>query len=100
MLDDVGSYVNGTWSDLADGPDAPLYFAFAALRDGRVILSGGEYNQGQKVFLLASEIYDPVLNTWEVMGTPKCWKAIGMPRHASFPMVRFCLVPLSITVVR
>jgi hypothetical protein len=47
-----GSYLNGTWSKLAPLPDgyAPLYFACAVLADGRVIIEGGEYNNGQEVF--------------------------------------------------
>ena len=51
--DSTGSYVNGTWSSLAPLPNnpiiptsvggptnAPLYFASAILRDGRVFVAG------------------------------------------------------------
>ena len=55
-----GNYVNGTWSALADGPNAPLYFASAVLRDGRVFVAGGEYNNGVTAELLAAEIYNPL----------------------------------------
>lgn len=72
-----GSYVNGSWSALANGPNAPLYFASAVLRDGRVFVAGGEYNNGAQVELLAAEIYNPVTNTWTPIGTPPGWTAIG-----------------------
>ena len=41
-----GSYLNGTWSQLASMSSTygPLYFASAVLPDGRVIVEGGEYN--------------------------------------------------------
>jgi len=44
--DEFGSYVNGTWTQLASLPDdySPLYHASAVLPDGRVIIEGGEYN--------------------------------------------------------
>ena len=34
--DSTGDYRNGTWRQLADGPNAPLYFACSVLADGRV----------------------------------------------------------------
>ncbi|MFZ0800701.1 MAG: hypothetical protein WBQ09_06720, partial [Terriglobales bacterium] len=42
----AGSYVNGTWTQLASMQSgyAPLYFASAVLPDGRVLVEGGEYN--------------------------------------------------------
>ena len=44
--DSSGSYINGTWKQLASMPSdyAPLYFASAVLPDGRVLVEGGEYN--------------------------------------------------------
>ena len=44
--DNTGSYVNGTWTQIASLPDgyAPLYHSSAVLPDGRVIIMGGEYN--------------------------------------------------------
>jgi hypothetical protein len=46
--DNTGSYVNGTWTQIASlpsgyGPDA---FASAVLGDGRLVIVGGEYNNG------------------------------------------------------
>ncbi|MBV9776226.1 MAG: hypothetical protein JO143_04170 [Acetobacteraceae bacterium] len=76
--DGTGSYVNGTWSQLADSSNGPLYFASAVLRDGRVFVAGGEYNNGNVVVdLLAAEIYDPVANKWVSISTPPGWTHIG-----------------------
>ena len=38
-----GSYLNGTWSQLASIPYIPVAAAQAVLADGRVIIEGGEY---------------------------------------------------------
>src|SRR5215472_17277378 len=65
--DAFGSYINGTWSQLAPMRNAPLYFASAVLADGRVFVAGGEYNFGQTVDLLAADIYDPVANKWTTL---------------------------------
>jgi Galactose oxidase, central domain len=72
-----GNYINGTWSALANGPNAPLYFASAVLRDGRVFVAGGEYNNLVTAELLAAEIFNPVTNTWTVLATPPGWVGIG-----------------------
>jgi len=86
-----GSYVNGTWSALADGPNAPLYFASAVLRDGRVFVAGGEYNNGVTAELLAAEIYNPVTNTWTALPTPPGWTAIGDASSCALPDGRVML---------
>jgi len=76
-----GSYVNGTWSQIASLPSnyAPLYFASAVLADGRVIIEGGEYNFGQEVWTNLGAIYDPVANVWTSVHHPKGseWVRIG-----------------------
>ncbi len=86
-----GSYVNGTWSDLAPLPDntnipaanggptqAPLYFASAVLRDGTVITGGGEYNSGNgNSDILTMQVYDPPTDTWTAVATPPGWTGIG-----------------------
>jgi hypothetical protein len=59
------------------GPNSPLYFASAVLKDGRVFVAGGEYNDGQQVQLLAAEIYDPMADSWTVLSTPSGWSKIG-----------------------
>jgi hypothetical protein len=76
--DPKGSYVNGTWSAAAAGPNSPQYFASAIIRDGRVFVAGGEYNGSLvQAELLAAEIYDPIANTWTVLPTPTGWTEIG-----------------------
>jgi hypothetical protein len=86
-----GSYVNGTWSALANGPNSPLYFASAVLRDGRVFVAGGEYNAGVSTDLLAAEIYNPVTNTWTSITTPAGWTNIGDAPSCVFPDGRILL---------
>jgi hypothetical protein len=74
-----GSYLNGTWSQLASMSSSygPLYFASAVLPDGRVLVEGGEYN-----FLIGVEtnlgaIYNPFTNTWTSVNPPVGWANIG-----------------------
>jgi hypothetical protein len=83
--DNTGSYVNGTWSALANGPNSPLYFASAVLRDGRIFVAGGEYNAGVSTDLLAAEIYNPVTNAWTSITTPAGWTNIGDAPSCVFP---------------
>ena len=74
-----GSYLKGTWSQLASmTPDyAPLYFASAVLKDGRVLVEGGEYNHLQPVWTNQGAIYDPVANSWTTVNPPAGWGTIG-----------------------
>jgi hypothetical protein len=72
-----GSYRKGTWSNAADSTNGPLYYASGILRDGRLIVAGGEYNFGHMVWLNAAEIYNPVTNSWMTIGTPPGWTHIG-----------------------
>ena len=77
--DDNGSYLNGTWSQLASMSSGygPLYFASAVLADGRVIVEGGEYNFLQLVETNQGSIYNPVTNTWTSVNPPVGWSDIG-----------------------
>jgi hypothetical protein len=83
--DEFGSYVNGTWKQVASLPDAassanpngwgPFALASAVLPDGRVIYEGGEYSGfvGFALnFALTSRgaIYDPVLDSWTAVSPP------------------------------
>src|ERR1700688_3957736 len=68
--DDHGSYINGKWAALALAPNAPLYYASAVLRDGRVFVAGGEYDDGLNWDLLAAQLYNPASNTWSVATVP------------------------------
>jgi hypothetical protein len=74
-----GSYVNGTWSKLASlqagyVPDA---FASAVLADGRLVITGGEYNNGQFTLTNLGAVYDPIANTWTPLNPPPGWDFIG-----------------------
>ncbi|MGA2646318.1 MAG: hypothetical protein ABSF15_16525 [Candidatus Sulfotelmatobacter sp.] len=77
--DDTGSYVNGTWSQLASLPSdySPLYHSSAVLPDGRVIIMGGEYNFFNPVWTNLGAIYDPIANTWTPVVPPSGWSTIG-----------------------
>ena len=70
--DNTGSYVKGTWSQLASLPSnySPLYHASAVLPDGRVIVEGGEYNFFVPVWTNLGAIYDPLANTWTPVSPP------------------------------
>lgn len=61
-----GSYVNGSWSQLADMGLERLYTASNVLQDGRVFELGGEYSgpQGNATWINTGEIYNPLTNTW------------------------------------
>jgi hypothetical protein len=74
-----GSYLNGTWSQLASMSSSygPLYFASAVLADGRMIVEGGEYNFLSLVETNQGSIYDPVNNIWTSVNSPVGWSQIG-----------------------
>ncbi len=77
--DITGNYVNGTWSQMASLPSgyAPDAFASAVLADGRVVITGGEYNFGNFTLTNLGAIYNPAANTWTNLAPPKNWKYIG-----------------------
>src|SRR5881394_2160929 len=81
--DEFGSYVNGTWTQLASLPDgySPLYHASAVLPDGRVIIEGGEYNFSNGVFHPVwsdqGAIYDPQANAWTLVAPPPFFGGFG-----------------------
>jgi len=64
--DDVGSYINGTWSTLASEPVPRLYFASQIMPDGKLFVAGGEYSGPglQPNWSNTGEIYDPLANMW------------------------------------
>ena len=68
--DNTGNYINGTWTKVATLPSgySPLFFGSAVLRDGKVVIQGGEYNcpssRCSGVWQSLGAIYDPVANTW------------------------------------
>ncbi|MEJ0045546.1 MAG: hypothetical protein WDN04_04945 [Rhodospirillales bacterium] len=78
--DNTGSYLNGSWSQLATMPSGykPLYFASAVLPDGRVIVNGGEYNGSSTgSWTTKGALYDPAANTWVNVAPPHGWTTIG-----------------------
>jgi hypothetical protein len=89
--DNTGSYVNGTWTQVASLQPGyqPLYFAGAVLADGRVVITGGEYNQGQFAFSNQGAVYDPLKNAWTVLKPPKGWLNIGDSPSSVLPDGRF-----------
>jgi hypothetical protein len=74
--DSSGSYVNGTWSTLADMSFWRRYYASGVLKDGRVIVIGGEQS-GDFGDTNKGEIYDPVSDTWSPIPTPTGWPIVG-----------------------
>lgn len=87
--DSNGNYANGTWTTLASSVHAPLYYASGVLRDGRVIVSGGEYDAGAFAWLVNNEMYDPVANTWTTLPNPVGWTKIGDAPGCVLPDGRF-----------
>src|SRR5450755_259696 len=77
--DITGSYVNGTWTQLASLPSGydPYAEASAVLADGRLLVEGGEYNFGNFTLTNLGAIYDPIKNTWTSVTPPKGWSYIG-----------------------
>ena len=76
--DKFGSYVNGTWTQIASLPAtySPLYHSSAVLPDGRLIIEGGEYllnaDQTELVptWTAQGSIYDPLANSWTPVAPP------------------------------
>ncbi len=75
--DSTGSYVNGTWTQIASLPAgySPLYHSSAVLPDGRVIIMGGEYNVVGGVYFTPAwtaqgAIYDPIADAWTPVAPP------------------------------
>jgi hypothetical protein len=91
--DKSGSYVKGTWKQLASLPSgyAPLYFAAAVLADGRLIIEGGEYNFGSYAFTNLGAVYDPVKDKWTMQKPPKGWGFIGDSPSSVLPNGKFLL---------
>jgi hypothetical protein len=76
--DQSGSYVNGTWTQIASLPAgySPLYHSSAVLPDGRLIIEGGEYNFFNAVWTAQGAIYDPIANTWTPVAPPPFFSVI------------------------
>jgi hypothetical protein len=94
--DASGSYLNGTWSQLASLPAAwnygPYAYSSAVLADGRVLIEGGEYNLGGP-FSLTNQgaVYDPLADTWTQVDPPAGWDFIGDASSIVMPNGKFLL---------
>jgi hypothetical protein len=81
--DSTGSYINGKITPIASMPKingvqyGPLFFGSAVLRDGRYLVEGGEYNNGNAVWTNMGAIYDPNKNKWTPVNPPSGWASIG-----------------------
>jgi hypothetical protein len=78
--DITGSYVNGSWQQLASMPSgyAPRYYASAVLPDGRLVVIGGENNGNNKgAETNRGAIYDPANNIWTSVNPPSGVTEIG-----------------------
>jgi hypothetical protein len=84
-----GSYVNGTWSALAPMHHPRLYYASAVLRDGRVLVSGGEYSDVSET--KTTEIYNPLTDVWTEIPPPAGWNNVGDAPSCVLPDGRFLL---------
>jgi Kelch motif len=71
--DSSGSYIKGKWTSIQPIPSSfnygPFSFLSAVLRDGRVIIEGGEYNFNGTA-INQGAIYDPVSDSWTQVPPP------------------------------
>ena len=88
-----GSYLNGTWKKVGSLPAgyAPDAFASAVLADGRVVIAGGEYNNGPFTLTNLCAIYDPKTDTWANLLPPKFLPYIGDSPSVVLPNGKFLL---------
>jgi len=91
--DKNGSYLKGTWKQMASLPSGyvPLYFAASVLADGRLIIEGGEYLNNNFAFTNLGAVYDPAKNVWTNQKPPKGWGFIGDSPSTVLPDGRFLL---------
>ena len=91
--DQNGSYVNGTWTQIASLPAtySPLYHSTAVLPDGRMVIEGGEYllNLAQTALVPTwtneGAIYDPIADAWTPINPPAGWETIGDAQSVVLP---------------
>jgi hypothetical protein len=91
--DNTGSYVNGTWKQVGSLPAGYVPYATASetLADGRMLLEGGEYNNGNFAFIHDGAVYDPATGEWTSVKWPKGWFNIGDSPSSILPNGDFLL---------
>jgi hypothetical protein len=94
--DNTGSYLCGTWTQLASIPNTfnygPRFFAAAVLPDGRFIIAGGEYNLGlNQVNINKAAIYLPRTDQWLPVRPPTGWTTIGDAQSVVLPSGQWML---------
>lgn len=91
--DENGSYVNGTWKQVAGlwHEYSPVDEASQVLADGRVLIEGGEYNHGHFELTNMGAVYDPVKDVWTKVAPPKGWRNIGDSPSVVLPDGHFLL---------
>ena len=91
--DNTGSYVNGTWKQVASLPadDSSDALSSQVLADGRVLIEGGEYTDGNFLLTNKGAVYDPQADKWTVVKPPKGWQNIGDSPSIVLPDGRFVL---------
>src|SRR6202521_6156356 len=77
--DIYGSYIRGTWTKVASLANGygPLFFGSAVLPDGRVVIEGGEFNNGKEEWTPLGAVYDPLKDEWTPIQPPSVWSHIG-----------------------
>jgi hypothetical protein len=99
-----GIYRAGSWAKLAPFPSSwgysPTYFASAVLKDGRVMVEGGEDDNGSENWTNFGAIYNPITNAWTKVPAPAGWTHIGDAQSVVLPngtfMIGNCGYPGSI----
>jgi hypothetical protein len=91
--DAKGSYVNGTWTQTGSLPTgySPTAMASQVLADGRVLIEGGEDNDGSFALTNKGAIYDPTTGKWTAVDPPKHWQNIGDSPSVVLPNGHFLL---------
>jgi Kelch motif len=92
--DSSGSYVSGTWSTLKPMSFWRRYYASGVLKDGRVIIVGGEQS-GDVGDTNKGEIYDPVSDTWDPIPSPPGWSTVGDAASCILPDGRLLIGALN-----
>ena len=82
-----GSYINGTWTQLATMPYVEAAPSQAVLPNGEVLIEGGEFSGYEEYFTLTNQgaIYDPVTDIWTSVPPPPFFVDLYPPRAAFAP---------------